>query len=344
MRRLLASGANPRSDDGRETPLHLAARHGPLELVEALIEGDALDWLTDANGRTALEVARAGTARDRDAIVALLDRERIADASFAAAVAAIHTGDVADLERLIDAEPRLLRERILGPQAYRNAKRAQYFRDPKLFWYVANNPVTVARMASNICAVAETMLARGIERADLDYTLELVMSGNAAREQGLQRPLMTLLLGAGATATPRAIETAAAHGELDALRALTEAGHTLTPTIAAALGQTEALSRLLRSSDPTAIQSAFGIAVINGNVEAAKLALAAGADINAPMPAHTHTTALHQAVLQENVALLRLLLANGASTERRDTLWDATPLQWAIHQDRPIARKLLEQT
>jgi ankyrin repeat protein len=62
------------------------------------------------------------------------------------------------------------------------------------------------------------------------------------------------------------------------------------------------------------------------------------------MPAHTHTTALHQAVLQENVALLRLLLANGASTERRDTLWDATPLQWAIHQDRPIARKLLEQT
>src|ERR1700681_5027137 len=58
VRRLLAAGANPRLDDGRETPLHAAARTGPLALVEALIEGDALEWQPDRKGRLAVDVAR----------------------------------------------------------------------------------------------------------------------------------------------------------------------------------------------------------------------------------------------------------------------------------------------
>ena len=79
VRRLLAQGANPRLGDGRETPLHVAARRGPLALVEALIEGGALAWQPDRNGRLAVDVARRGRARERAAIVALLDRSVIAD-------------------------------------------------------------------------------------------------------------------------------------------------------------------------------------------------------------------------------------------------------------------------
>jgi hypothetical protein len=36
------------------------------------------------------------------------------------------------LARLIDAEPRLLHERMMGPEAYRLRQRPGYFRDPKL--------------------------------------------------------------------------------------------------------------------------------------------------------------------------------------------------------------------
>ncbi|MBD5604379.1 MAG: ankyrin repeat domain-containing protein, partial [Candidatus Eremiobacteraeota bacterium] len=42
VRLLLDEGCNPRLGDGRTLPLHVAARHGPLELVELLIARGAL--------------------------------------------------------------------------------------------------------------------------------------------------------------------------------------------------------------------------------------------------------------------------------------------------------------
>ena len=55
------------------------------------------------------------------------------------------------------------------------------------------------RMPDNIVEVAETMIARGVDKADLDYALELVMTSSPAREQGLQIPLLERLMQAGAT-------------------------------------------------------------------------------------------------------------------------------------------------
>ena len=74
VRRALADGANPRLGDGRESALHVAARLGPLAVVEALIAGGALEWQPDAAGRIALDAARRGRSPDRGAIVMLLDR------------------------------------------------------------------------------------------------------------------------------------------------------------------------------------------------------------------------------------------------------------------------------
>src|SRR6185312_6626000 len=79
VRNLLASGANPRLSNGREAPLHVAARHGPAAVVEALIEGGALEWQPNNKGRTPLDVARSGRAKERAAIIALLDRNAIFD-------------------------------------------------------------------------------------------------------------------------------------------------------------------------------------------------------------------------------------------------------------------------
>ncbi|HWT05081.1 MAG TPA: ankyrin repeat domain-containing protein [Xanthomonadales bacterium] len=342
VRRLLAEGANPRLDDGRETPLHAAARRGPAALVEALIEGGAFEWQTDRKGRLPLDVARTGRARERATIVALLDRSAIADPSFRAAVAAIHAGDVAALARLLDEEPRLLRDRILGPDVYRRLPRRGYFTDPKLFWFVADNPALVEPMPSNMADVAQVMIDRGVEQADLDYALGLTMTSRLAREHEQQRPLMNVLLAAGATPDRDAIVSTAAHRELDALRALLDLGHPMSVLLAAALGADEQLRELLRSASREDVQTAFGLAVINRHVQAARLALDAGADVDAFLPVHAHMTALHQAAQHDDVALIEMLLEHGARTDRRDTLWDATPLGWAIYMDRAAARAVLE--
>ena len=51
-----------------------------------------------------------------------------------------------------------------GLEVYRKRARPDYFRDPKLFWYVANkSDTTVERMAPNVVAVVQTMLERGVE-------------------------------------------------------------------------------------------------------------------------------------------------------------------------------------
>jgi ankyrin repeat protein len=342
VRRLLADGANPRLGDGRETPLHAAARRGPLALVETLIAGGALEWQPDPAGRTPLDVARRGRARERAAIVALLDRSAIADPSFRAAVGAIHAGDVAALERLLDAEPRLLRERAVGPEVYRARKRDDYFRDPKLFWFIAYNPTPVEPMPQNVTELARVMIDRGVDKPDLDYALGLTVTSRVAREQGHQVALMRLLLAAGAEATRETVVATAAYGELDALRALVAGGQPMNAPIAAALGDEKVVQTLVATAGPEDVQTAFGLAVINRHLEAARIALDAGADVNAFLPVHAHCTALHQAADGEHVALIELLLARGARTDQRDTLWDGTPLDWAKHLGRTASQRALE--
>lgn len=330
--RLLEAGASPRG------MLPVAAERGPLALVELLIRHGAIEWFPDTAGRTPLELARSGSAPDRDAIVELLDRPVIRDPAFRDAVAAIHAGDIDALERVVDREPRLLHERIREPSCYREAPREQYFLDPQLLWFVANNPILVDRMPANIVDVTRALLTWGAE--GLDVTLGLVMTSASAREQGHQNALIEVLLAEGATATAESIDSALAHGELDAVRAL---GGPLTVSSAAAFGKAEELGRLLVGAGPSELQSALALAVINGETQAARVALDAGADVNACGPVHGHSIALHQAALHDDVELLELLIAHGARVDQRDALWEGTPRDWALHAHKPRAAAYLER-
>jgi hypothetical protein len=197
-------------------------------------------------------------------------------------------------------------------------------------------------MAPNMVEVAETMIARGVEQADLDYALELVMTSAISREQGLQAPLVRCLAKAGAVASPHAIDMTLGHWELEPVRLLLENGQPMTAPIAAAFGDTSRLPALLASATPDDVQRALGLAVINRQNEAARLALDAGADANGFLPVHTHSLPLHQAVLDENLPLMELLVARGARTDVPDKLWGSTPLGWAIHQNKAKARAWLE--
>ena len=343
VRKLLIDGVSPRLGDKRDLPLHAAARRGPLELVEVLIAGDALPWQLDSKGRTALQCALLGRGPDRAAIVALLDRKTIVDPVFREAVGAIHAGDVTTLARLLDVNSDLLQRRNMGPEAFRKAQRHNYFRDPKLFWYVANNPTLIERLPPNIVDVARVMLEHGVEQSDLDYALELLMSGGEVAEHGAARSLMGLLLDAGAIASRQAILVTAGHWQREALRVLLERGQPASPLIAAALGDVASLPALLANADRTEIQDAFGLAIINRHLEAAQVALDAGADVNGALPVHSHSTALHQAAALDSGDIIAFLLARGAHLDTRDTLWNGTPLDWALHSKSDVARAALER-
>src|SRR5690606_9685680 len=99
-------------------------------------------------------------------------------------------------------------------------------------------------------------------------------------------------LQAGAQATDRAIEMTLGHREREPVRTLLARGRRATPPIAAALGDLALLSALLPAASAEERQAAFGLAVINREREAARLALDAGADVNAWLPVHVHSTAL----------------------------------------------------
>jgi ankyrin repeat protein len=46
---------------------------------------------------------------------------------------------------------------------------------------------------------------------------------------------------------------------------------------------------------------------------------------------HRHAKALHQAAVNNDIAMLELLIERGANPQTRDTLWKGTPLGWAVH-------------
>ncbi|MGC1336894.1 MAG: ankyrin repeat domain-containing protein, partial [Candidatus Binataceae bacterium] len=316
---------------------HIAARRGPLAMVEMLVRAGALGWYQDSAGKLPLDYARDGDAPDRDEIVTLLDRPVIRDPLFRRAVNTIHTGDLGALTALLDEHPNLLRDRPPEPDCYGQ----DYFRDPKLFWFIANNPTLMKTMPANIAELARAMIERGVARADLDYTLELVMSSAIAREQGHQGALMSLLVEAGATPTPHSIVIALAYRETEPIAALLERGHPLTAPIAAALGRSDRLAPLLAAASAEDRQIAFAMAVINAQVEPARICLDAGADPNAYMAIHAHCTALHSATVNDDAEMLKLLVERGARPDSRDKLWNDTPLGWAVHNNRSKAEKFL---
>lgn len=336
---LLEAGAFLHTDRAGEVPLHAAARTGPLAFVEFLIARGAIEWQTDRKGRQPWQVAGGP---DAQGIVHLLKRPVIEDPVFRAAVDAILAGDAAALAPLLDAHPRLLTERIMEPQCYRKATRGQYFRDPKLVWFVADNPNLADPMPPGMVDCAREIADRGAEQADLDYTLGLAMTSGPAHDAGLTVPLMEVLIRAGARPTEENIVVTLAHGLHAPVEALLAAGHAMTPLIAAGLGRVEDLARLLPGASQDVLQTAFGLGVINRHHACARLCLEAGADVDGYLPVHAHSTAMHQAANHDDVAMLELLVSHGARDDIPDRMWRGTPLGWAEHEEKPAARAYLQ--
>lgn len=341
-RLLLDAGADPnRRCEHGTTPLHFAAWRGPVGMVELLQARGALAWITDDRGRTPADHAGDSDQLDaatRECVLRLLTGPRIDNPRFAAAVAAIDAGDLDGLRDLLERHPQLA---TMHAEEDTGSFAGPYFAKPALLWFVAGNPTRKAALPRNVCDMAEALIDAGATAADVAYTLGLAMTSSAAREQGLQAALMRTLMRRGATADVAAIDGTLAHRERAAVQALLDGGLPLTPRIAAGMGRTAELESLLSNADEDERQAALALAVINGELEAARLCLAAGADPNRHLVVHAHSLPVHQAAVNDDPAMLALLVEHGARLDVRDKMWNGTALGWAIHTKKPAAEAYL---
>jgi hypothetical protein len=257
--------------------------------------------------------------------LSLPHHERIEDTTFRRAVALIDTGDVTGLRAHLDRHPGLALQRV-------TFEGGNYFRNPTLLEFIAENPVRHGTLPDNIVEVAKAILDAGVEPSAPNEALMLAATGSVARECGKQLPLIALLCDRGAD-PDSAVHATALHGEFEALHALIKRGAHIDLPVAAALGRTEEATRLLQTSSTEHRHLALALASHFGLLEIVRLLLDAGEDPNRynPVGCHSHSTPLHQAASAGNQELVRLLVERGARLDLNDLLWNATPADWARH-------------
>ena len=249
--------------------------------------------------------------------------QRIEDPTFRRAVDLIDSGDTASLRAHLKQHPQLLRSRVVF-------EGGNYFRNPALLEFIAENPVRHGKLPSNIVEVARVILDFGVDLAARNETLTLVATGSVPRECRLQLPLIYLLCDYRADPNS-ALEAAALHGELQSVHALLQRGARLDLPVAAALNRLDDFRRMLPSASSEARHLALALATQYGHVEIVRLLLDAREDPNRynPVGGHSHTTPLHQAAGAGYEKLVHLLVERGAKLDQKDILWNATPAGWA---------------
>ncbi len=248
--------------------------------------------------------------------------ERIEDATFRRAVDLIDAGDVEGLRAHLQAHPGLGHQRV-------EFEGGNYFRNPTLLEFIAENPVRHSKLPSNIVEIAKVILDAGVEPSSLNETLMLVATGCVPRGCGVQVPLIDLLCERGADPNPAA-EAAAVLFEVEAAKVLLERGARITVALAAALGDTDEARQLLPKGESHERHLALALASQYGHAEIVRLLLDAGEDPNRfnPVGGHSHSTPLHQAAGNGHLEVVKLLVERGAKTDVKDILFGGTPAGW----------------
>ena len=251
--------------------------------------------------------------------------ERIEDTTFRGAVGLLDAGDVAGLRAHLNRHPNLARQRVVF-------EGGNYFRNPSLLEFAAENPVRHRKLPGNILDGVKAILDAGAEPSALNETLMLVSTGSVPRECRVQVPFIDLLCDHGADPNS-AVHAAALHHELESVNALIRRGARIDLPVAAALGRVEDARRLLPAASSEDRHLALTLASDFGHVEIVRALLDAGEDPNRynPVGGHSHTTPLHQAAGAGHEEVVRLLVERGARLDMKDILWQATPADWARH-------------
>jgi len=251
--------------------------------------------------------------------------QRIEDAFFRRAVELLDAGDVEGLRTHLKEHPGLTTQRVVF-------EGGNYFHNPALLEFIAENPVRHGTLPKNILEIAKVILEAGVDQASRNQTLMLVATGSVPRECGVQIPLIDMLCDYGAD-PDSAAETAAVLFELQAVPALLARGARVTLSLAAALGRMEEFRRLLADAGPEQRHLALAVAAQYGHTEIVRELLDAGEDPNRfnSVGGHSHSTPLHQAAGNGHLETVKLLVERGAKLDVKDILFGATPAGWADH-------------
>jgi hypothetical protein len=266
---------------------------------------------------------------------------------FETAVEAVISGDVATLRAMLREHPELVRAR-----STRRHKGT-------LLHYVAANGVEGGRQKTpaNALEVAKVLLEGGAEVDALANmydqqctTMSMLVSSCHPAKAGLQGKLAEMLIDYGAALEgpgsqwQSALMTALAFGYLDTAEILARRGASLKSLAAVAgLGRAAETARLLPTADAQGKHIALALAAQHGHVEVVRMLLDAGEDSNRYNPDgfHSHSTPLHQAVCSGHAEVVKLLVERGARLDIRDTIYQSTPLGWAIYCEKPAIAEYL---
>ena len=265
----------------------------------------------------------------------LLHHERIEDPAFRKAVDLIDAGDATGLRTYLTQHPGLQRQHVVF-------EGGNYFRNPSLLEFIAENPVRHGKLPGNIVEVATVILDAGVDNAALNETLMLVATGSVPRECRVQEPLIDLLCDWGAD-PDSALRTSVVLDEFESAHALIRRGGRIDLPVAAGLGRVEDFRRLLPAAGGDDRHLALAVAAQYGNSEIVRLLLDAGEDPDRynPVGGHSHATPLHHAAGGAHFAVVKLLVERGARLDLKDVLWHGTPAGWAAYAGKTEIEKYL---
>ena len=264
---------------------------------------------------------------------------------FERAVDAVITGDVDALRSSLETDPALVRERSV-----RVTVRDPPIHEATLLHYVAANGVEGYRQKTppNAVAVARILLEAGADPNALAWmyggahaTLGMLVSSTPPADAGLQAAIVETLVDFGASVESTGsgdwtspLLVALAIGFIDTAETLVRRGARVDSLAAAAgLGRADAVRDRLGRASSEDRHRALALAAQHGHAAIVSLLLDAGEspDRYNPERCHAHSTPLHQAALAGHENVVRLLVSRGARLDMKDTIYEATPLGWAVH-------------
>jgi len=257
---------------------------------------------------------------------------------FEAAADAIVSGDSATIEKLLSANPKLVRER--STREHRST----------LLHYVSANGVEDFRQNTpkNIVEITRLLLKTGADvNAESDAyggrstTLGLTATSWHPENAGVQLALMELLIGNGAIIDGpdggSAVNGCLHNGRGAAAELFASHGARLDLEGAAGVGRLDVVKSFFKedgSLKPTVtrqqMKDGFAWACEFGRTGVVDFLLQRGMELDATLK-HDGQTGLHWAAYGGHANTVKLLLRRGAPVDARDESYGGTPLGWALY-------------
>jgi len=261
-----------------------------------------------------------------------MKNEEISDRIFRQAVEAIDNGDINTLEGLLKCYPYLVFDYFPYPDGayFKNPYLLWFVADnPIRVGKLAANIVDITRLLIRFVKQETEDTAQ----YQLDYALGLVATGRIPRECGVQIQLIDSLIDAGAK--PGGGLGALAHGNIEAAARLIDRGGKLTLAAAVGLDRYDDITRLAAAASADERLVALTAAAFYGKVQTISLLLNWGVSPNGYPDKntgfHSHATPLHQAVSSGSLEAVKLLVEAGADINATDKVYSGTPLGWALY-------------